>query len=146
MKKRYLFVNILFIFCLACRQNGKDVLVIRKSNQEAKIPYNDDDEKKLSYPGGMAVFYKYIRQHISYPKKAQAEKIEGKVIVQFIVEKDGTVSGIKVITSPSIDLSNECVRILKNMRFVPGTVDGKATRVSLVLPFVFQLNNTKKHF
>ncbi|HEY8781707.1 MAG TPA: energy transducer TonB [Mucilaginibacter sp.] len=145
MKRSLFLIATCFIYTLASGQKAKDVVIIRKSHQEAKEPFIKDDEKYPSYPGGMAMFYKYISQHIIYPKKAQASKIEGKVIIQFIVEKDGKVSNIKVTKSPSIDLSDESVRVLKDMRSVPGTVSGKPARMALQLPFAFQLNNPKRH-
>jgi TonB family protein len=145
MKRGSILIATCLIYALASGQKTKDVLIIRKSKQETKIPFNEDDEKYPSYPGGMAMFYKSISRNIIYPKKAQANKIEGRVIIQFIVEKDGKVSNIKVTRSPSIDLSNESVRVLKDMRFVPGTISGKPTRMLLQLPISFQLSKPRRH-
>jgi TonB family protein len=143
MKRCLLLVATCFICTVASGQKAKDALVISKPYQAVKESYIEDDEKYPSYPGGMAMFYKYISRHINYPKKAKASKIEGKVIVRFFVERDGKVSNIKVIKSPSIDLSNESVRVLKDIKFVPGTVGGKPRRMLLQLPIDFQLNNPK---
>ena len=145
MKTSLCLIATCFIYTLASGQKAKDALTIRSTHKEAKRPFIEDDEKYPSYPGGMAMFYKYVNQHTIYPKKAQARKIEGKVIIQFIVEKDGKVSNIKIIRSPSIDLSNESIRVLKDIRFVPGTVSGRPTRMALQLPIDFQINNPKRH-
>lgn len=145
MKSCFILIAICFIFCVACRQRVKNNLTIYKSSSPVNIPYVDDDEIHPSYQGGMTMLFKYLSNNVRYPKKAFTNKIEGRVVLNFIVEKDGMVSNIKVIKKPSIDLSNEAVRVLMEVRFLPGKVHGKPVRVNLQIPFVFQLNNQKRH-
>ena len=92
--------------------------------------------------GGMPAFYKFIAEHLHYPKDARKAKAQGKVFVEFIVEKDGTISPENVRTvkgvHPSIDAEAErVVRI--SPRWFPGTQKGKPVRQRMVLPLTFSL-------
>ena len=88
----------------------------------------------------------WIRQNVRYPKVALLNKEEGKVLVQFIVEKDGTVSNVRALPKPvaSIALQDEAERVIRIMpRWKPGILHGKTVRVSYTVPINFELSDPK---
>lgn len=83
---------------------------------------------------------KWIAKNIKYPAEAITNKIQGKVFVQFVIEKDGSVSDVKVIRGVAPSLDAEAIRVVKSMpQWTPGTQKGKAVRVSYTLPINFAL-------
>lgn len=83
---------------------------------------------------------KYFAKSIKYPVFAQERKEEGKVILQMVIGKEGTLSDIKVLHSASPWLDAEAVRVVSNMpRWEPGRQEGKAIAVEYTLPVVFKL-------
>ncbi|MDY6229400.1 MAG: energy transducer TonB [Prevotella sp.] len=82
----------------------------------------------------------WLAQNMRYPEEAEKNNIEGKVIVSFVIEKDGSVSNIKALKSPHSSLTEEVVRLVKAMpNWNPGTMSGKPVRVKYVLPLSFKL-------
>lgn len=97
-------------------------------------------ERKPQFPGGEAALMKYIQTHIKYPPTAAKNNIQGKVVVQFVVEKDGSVAAVKVVRSVDKDLDNEAVRLVKTLpKFIPGRQNGQAVPVLFTLPITFKL-------
>ena len=93
-----------------------------------------------SFPGGNDRLYQFISQNVRYPESARAKKIEGRVFISFVVEKDGHLSDIKVVRSPDESLSEEALRVLKLLpRWNPGTQNGKPVRVMFTVPINFSL-------
>ncbi|MBO7540440.1 MAG: energy transducer TonB, partial [Bacteroidales bacterium] len=79
-------------------------------------------------------------ENLNYPEKAKAEKITGKVYVSFVVEKDGSISNVKVLRDIGYGCGEEAVRVVKAMpRWKPGMQRGKNVRVQYTLPLNFQL-------
>ncbi len=92
--------------------------------------------------GGYESFYHYIGINLQYPQEARASNITGKVIVEFVIEKDGSISSdnIKVLKSPHKSLSKEAIRIMKNAPdWTPGRIKGIRVRSKKVLPITFNL-------
>lgn len=82
----------------------------------------------------------WLAQNMRYPEEAEKNDIEGKVVVEFVIEKDGSVSNIKALKSPHSSLTEEVVRLVKAMpNWNPGTMSGKPVRVKYVLPLSFKL-------
>lgn len=106
-----------------------------------------DDEVLASFPGGMHNFNKYIKKNLHYPARAMKYHIQGKVLLNFIVEKNGNIDAIKVIKSVSPDLDAEAVRILKHSpKWRPTTECGKPAKTEFNLPINFSLKKSKyKH-
>lgn len=93
------------------------------------------------YPGGMAECMKFLAQNIKYPKKARENGVQGRVIVQFWVETDGSIDDIKIVKGVSWDLNDEAKRVVKKMpKFKPGTVGGEPTRMQFNMPIIFRLS------
>ena len=92
------------------------------------------------YPGGVVEMMKFLQMNINYPPMAAANKIGGRVVVQFIVDKTGQVGDVKVVRSVNEEIDAEAVRVVKSMpNFTPGQQDGKPVSVWYTLPISFKL-------
>ena len=98
-------------------------------------------ETKPQYPGGEAALMQYIASAIQYPTTAINANAQGRLVVQFIVEKDGSIGEIKVVSGQHPVLDAEVVRAVKNIpeKFIPGTVNGEIVRCFFALPINFKL-------
>ena len=98
-------------------------------------------ETKPQYPGGEAALMQYIASAIQYPTTAINANVQGRLVVQFIVEKDGSIGEIKVVSGQHPVLDAEVVRAVKNIpeKFIPGTVNGEIVRCFFALPINFKL-------
>jgi TonB family protein len=94
------------------------------------------------YPGGTAAFYKFFRAYSYYPKQEKKDHIQGRVIAQFIVEKDGMLSNIKIMRTPSEGLGKEVLRVLAMCpKWIPAKQGGKDVRVLYTVALDFVLKN-----
>ncbi|REE05977.1 energy transducer TonB [Marinoscillum furvescens] len=99
-------------------------------------------EDQPEFPGGMAAFYKYVGDQMSYPSQARRMGIEGRVYVQFVVDKDGTVTEVKAVKGIGAGCDEEAERVLRESpKFKPGKQRGRAVKVRMVLPIIFKLSN-----
>lgn len=99
-------------------------------------------EQKPSFPGGDAAMYKWLNDNIIYPAAASEEGVQGKVTVQFIVEKDGSISHVQVVRGKHPALDAEAARVIRKMpRWTPGRNNGQPVRVTYHLPVQFKLAN-----
>ena len=95
------------------------------------------------FPGGMEALNAYLRNNIRYPQEAQKAGIQGRVIIQFIVSKDGSITDAEVAHSVDPQLDAEALRLIKNMpRWKPGMRKGQAIRVKQTLPIRFAFTKT----
>ncbi len=92
------------------------------------------------FPGGDQALMSYLASTIHYPEQARKDKVEGKAAILFIIEKDGSVSGVESLRAPSADIAAEAMRVVAQMpRWSPGLLDGKPVRVHFTLPIRFRL-------
>lgn len=99
------------------------------------------------FPGGERALMKYLQENVKYPPEAIKDSIQGKVIVQFLVEKNGEVGEIKVVRSVHELLDNEAVRVTKTLpKFSPGREFGNAVSVWYTMPVTFRLQDKKQEF
>lgn len=97
-------------------------------------------EQMPSYPGGPAALMQYLNNNIRYPESAKANGIQGRVTVQFVVEKDGRISEVRTMRSANAALDREAERIVRSMpKWIPGRQDGSPVRVKYFVPVVFRL-------
>lgn len=108
--------------------------------------YSDEEmvyqfvEEMPQFPGGD--LQKWLQKQARYPMSALENGISGKVFVQFVVEKDGSVTGVQVVRSVDRDLDNEALRVVKSMpKWKPGRQQDKAVRVKFTVPVNFQMQN-----
>lgn len=98
-------------------------------------------ESMPEFPGGQAALFKYLSENVKYPMIAQENGIQGRVICQFVVNKDGSIVDVEVVRSggdPSLD--KEAIRVIKSMpKWKPGKQRGKAVRVKYTVPVNFKL-------
>ena len=100
-------------------------------------------EQMPQFPGGEEALRKYLASHINYPPMAAENGVQGKVIVQFVVDKTGRVGEVKVARSVDKELDREAVRVCKSLpKFVPGRQNGQAVSVWFTLPVTFKLQGT----
>ena len=98
-------------------------------------------EKMPEYPGGIEGMMKFRQENIHYPETASKAGIQGRVLINFIVESDGRISNIHVVRKVNDDLDAEAVRVVGAMpKWTPGMQKGKAVRVKYTLPISFRLN------
>ena len=97
-------------------------------------------EQMPEFPGGMGECMKWLQANIKYPKEAKEKGEQGRVILQFIVERDGSVTDVKVVRSISLALDAEAIRVVSGMpKWKPGMQRGKEVRVKYTLPVMFSL-------
>lgn len=101
-------------------------------------------DKMPEFPGGMQAMMKYLGTNVKYPVEAQKKGISGRVIVQFIVMEDGSLSGAKVIRGVESSLDEEALRVVNAMpKWTPGTVDGKEVKVKFTIPIMYSLTKNE---
>ena len=109
------------------------------ARRKVEIVYRHVD-RMPTFPGGEAALMKYIESHIKYPAKALKKRIEGRVEVQFVVDKTGNIGEVKVVRPGDKLLDEEAVRLIKSLpKFTPGRQSGKAVPVWYTLPVTFTL-------
>lgn len=114
----------------------------------APVAVDEDDnplnftvvERLPEFPGGMVEFMKWLTKNLRYPAQAQQQKIQGKVLVAFIVNKDGSIADPKVVASAGPELDREALRVIRMMpKWKPGEDRGKPCRTYFRIPIVFKL-------
>ena len=112
---------------------------------EKEIPTNEIFlivEEMPEFPGGEEALRKYIADNVKFPDEAKANGQEGKVFVQFIIDKNGDAKDVEIVNGTGIDcLDNEAIRVVKSMpQWKPGRQRGQNVNVSFTVPINFQLN------
>lgn len=126
-----------------------DELVNWNPNEESEIvPTTNDNEvkdidrvdEKPSFPGGESAMKSYLNSNVNYPVVAQENGVQGRVIVESIIEKDGSMSDVKVIRSVDPSLDREALRVVKAMpKWTPAKLKGIPVRTKCTTPVVFRL-------
>ena len=97
-------------------------------------------EQMPEFPGGMKEMLKFLQENVKYPENAMKNNVQGRVIVQFVIEKDGTPTEFKVLRSVDPDLDAEALRVLQTMpKWKPGMQRGEVVRVKFTVPVSFKL-------
>lgn len=112
---------------------------VKPKEEENKV--FDVVEQMPSFPGGQAALMNYLNSNIKYPVIAEENGIQGRVVVQFVVGKDGSISNVHVVKSVDPSLDKEAVRVVKNMpKWIPGKQNGQSVTVRYTLPVTFRLS------
>lgn len=134
-------------------QAGSDDINLIKEHKEEVVQEKPREEKKKEevfthveqmpkFPGGDAELYKFISKNLNYPAMAIENNVQGRVVVQFVVTKDGSIGNVKVVRSVDRDLDNEAIRVCKKLpKFIPGKQNGQPVSVWYTLPVTFKLQN-----
>ena len=128
-------------------EDDKDVEVVIAAPVEAPVEEEEEEvvfvvvETMPEFPGGQQALFKYLSENVKYPVIAQENGIQGRVICQFVVNKDGSIVDVEVVRSGGdASLDKEDVRVIKSMpKWKPGKQRGKAVRVKYTVPVNFRL-------
>lgn len=102
-------------------------------------------EDMPNYPGGDKGLFKFISETVTYPQEAKDKGIEGVTYISYVVEKDGSVSSLKIVRGSNPYLDKEALRVVGSLGgFDPGRQNGEPVRVSFILPIRFELKDAKK--
>jgi TonB family protein len=108
---------------------------------DGEVIYQTVDEMP-EFPGGVEALMDYVSRNVKYPESAKENNLQGRVLVKFVIEKDGSVSNVEVGRGWGNELDDEAVRVVKAMpKWKPGKQDGKPVRVSFMLPINFKLGD-----
>ena len=100
-------------------------------------------EQMPQFPGGEAALMKFLASHINYPPMAAENNVQGRVVVQFVVDKTGKVGEVKVVRNVDKDLDREAIRVCQALpKFTPGRQNGRPVSVWYTLPIQFKLQGT----
>jgi TonB family protein len=117
---------------------------LAKAPQDQEVPIFTVVEEMPEYPGGMKAMYAYLGENIKYPQEAKNKGISGTVFITYVVEKDGSVSNVKVLRGVKEDLDKEAIRVVSMMpKWKPGKQKGIPVRVQYNLPIKFSLEETQ---
>ena len=119
---------------------AKEVIAQPEPPKEEEAKVFDVVEQMPSFPGGPSALFEYLSKNIKYPVVAEENGIQGRVIVTFVVEKDGSITDVRVVKSVDPSLDKEAQRVVKSMpRWIPGKQNGSAVRVKYTVPVTFRL-------
>lgn len=97
-------------------------------------------EQKPEFPGGEAAMYKWLSENIVYPSAASEEGVQGRVVVEFVVGKDGSITNVRIVRPRHPALDKEALRVVKAMpKWMPGRNNGQPVKVTYTLPVTFKL-------
>ena len=129
---------LLVIVIAPARANAQDKR--EKTTQTRKDTATDDKvyevcEQMPIFEGGDAALLKYLRENLKYPDNTKDRGVQGRLVIGFIVEKDGSLTDVKVLRPVDIDLDAEVLRLVKGMpKWIPGRHNGQRVRVRYLLP------------
>lgn len=124
----------------------QEQVVVKEPEPEVVKPKEEEIfvavEQQAEFPGGQAALMKWLSNNIRYPESAQQNDIQGRVIVKFVVEKDGSIGQATIAKGVDKDLDREAIRVVKKMpKWQPGKNNGVAVRSYFTLPVTFKLQN-----
>lgn len=97
-------------------------------------------EHMPQFPGGMNELFKYLSQNMQYPAEAQKQKVQGRVVIQMVIDAEGNVVNPRILRSENLLLDQEALRLAQDMpKWIPGKQNGKAIAVKYTIPIVFRL-------
>lgn len=130
----------------AAKWHGKKFIEERWNSFEIKAGEDNAAftivDQRPQYPGGDQAMYNYLGKEVVYPELARSMGVEGRVFVQFVVNKDGSLDAVHVVKGIGAGCDEEALRVVKNFpRWIPGEQDGKPVYVRMVLPIFFKLTS-----
>ena len=132
--KKFLIMALMALLGLTTVSAQKTV--VAKKNQQVF----DVVEKMPEYPGGQAALFEYLSTNVKYPADAEKKKVEGRVLVTFIVNTDGSITDIELVRKAFPSLDAEAVRVISGMpKWIPGEQKGQKVRVKYTVPLTFRL-------
>lgn len=126
-------------------EERSEVSIQKKISDNRQAPMTDSKvyevvEQMPSFKGGDVALMEWLNKNVQYPKVAEENNIQGRVICTFVVERDGSITEVKIVKSVDPSLDREAVRVLESMpRWIPGTQNGETVRVKYTVPVTFRL-------
>ena len=115
----------------------------RQSSDNSKV--YDVVEEMPQFPGGPSALFEYLARNIKYPVVAEENGVQGRVLVTMVIERDGSISDVKVVKSVDPSLDKEAQRVVRSMpHWIPGKQNGSPVRVKYTVPVTFKLQETSK--
>ena len=119
---------------------AKEVIAQPEPPKEEETKVFDVVEQMHSFPGGQAALMSWLGSNIKYPVVAEENGVQGRVVCTFVVERDGSITDVKVVRGVDPSLDKEAIRVLKAMpHWIPGKQNGSAVRVKYTVPVTFKL-------
>lgn len=135
-------LSTLFI-TFACSQENSQYDKSQTIEEQSQREIFEVVEEQPTFKGGMDAFYKYVMSEIRYPLSARQNGIEGQVDLQFVIERDGSISNVKTTNGIGAGCDEEAIRVLKSVaNFTPGSQRGRTVRVQMAMPIIFKLDPT----
>ena len=132
--KKLILISLMAGCCLMTANAQKTVV----SQTDQKV--FDTVEQMPEYPGGMQAMIEFLQTNMKYPEDAAKQKVEGRVMVQFVVETDGSITDVHVAKQVFPSLDAEAIRVVQAMpKWTPGMDKGRVVRVKYNLPIVFRM-------
>jgi protein TonB len=129
--------------------NAESILTPEEELQALMPVALDENDKVLSfreverlpeYPGGMVAFMKWLTKNLRYPASAQSQQIKGRVVAQFIINRDGSITDLELTEHLNRACDNEVMRVLRMMpKWQPGLMNAKPCRTKVCIPVVFNM-------
>ena len=117
-------------------------VAVEEENIEDDQPFVKVEQMPSFMGGDLMTFRNWVQSKVRYPQIAQENNISGRVLLQFVIEKDGALTNIQVLQTPDSSLSDEAIRILKTSpKWTPGRQRNQAVRVKYTLPIDFRIQN-----
>ncbi|KAF2079451.1 M56 family metallopeptidase [Flavobacterium sharifuzzamanii] len=128
-------ISMILLFTFSSEAVAQDVNIVNNKVYKA----GDSEIKQPEFPGGMLEFYKFVGQRFKISEEVSKNKIDTKIYMQFMVEKDGSLSEITIVKDAGYGLGEEAIRVLKlSPNWIPGSENGKPVRVLYSLPITIQ--------
>ena len=119
------------------------LIPMRKENESGTKPF-DVVEQMPQFPGGPAALMEYLSKNVRYPEEAHKKGVQGRVIVTFVIEKDGSISDANVVKSVDSQIDAEALRVVNSMpNWIPGGQNGEPVRVKYTVPITFKLQGNE---
>ena len=143
MKKQISLLTLILCVLISFGQEGVHLIEIPKEENEVAIDSNKIltfVQDPASFPAGVEAMMAFISKNITYPESAKEKGVQGRVFVQFVINKNGSICDIKVMKGVSAELNNEAISVIKKMpNWIPGKNNGEAVRSRATLPIYFKL-------
>ena len=144
MKTRLsMFVLLLFTFVFSANAQETNENGTKLTSGSGEVFKFENLTEEPQFPGGNEARVRYLMENIHYPKEAKEKHMQGTVYVTFVIEKDGSITNVKVLKGVCPSLDNEAVRVIKAMpRWSPGKAKGETVRVQYNMPIRFILGES----
>lgn len=140
METKKLFISAIMATCIAMSANAltPSTSIELETTPILEAPQNKNGGEIPEYPGGTEALYNFIYENLKFPAEDKKKGVRGRVIVRFVVEKDGSADKFEIVKHGTPSMDKESLRVLKLMsKWKPGKKNGEPVAVSMVIPLSF---------